>query len=346
MAFTKPMRLKPGDTVAVLSPSGAAPHRFPRVYERGLRTLQERFGLRVKEYPTARADAETLAKHPEMRAQDVNRAFVDEDVQGIIASIGGDDSLRILPHLDPAAIQAHPKVLMGYSDTTTLLAWCNRLGLVTFHGPSVMAGFSQLDALPPQFRDHIREVLFSPRPNLEYRAYGRYSDGYPDWRNPESLGSVNPPREDAGWRWLQGAVVARGPLYGGNIEVLEWLKGTRFWPDPGFWDGKIFFLETSEEVPSPLAVRRWLRNYGLQGILGRVAALLFGRARGYSDTQKRELDDVLVSVIADELGRTDLPIVSNVDFGHTDPQFVLPLGVEAEVDPARKTFRLVEPAVR
>ncbi len=345
MAFTKPPRLKRGDTVAVLSPSGAAPHRFPTVYERGLRTLEERFGLRVKEYPTARAGTETLAKHPEARAEDVNRAFADEDVQGIIASIGGDDSLRILPHIDRAAIRAHPKVLMGFSDTTTLLTWCNQLGLVTFHGPSVMAGFSQLDALPPQFRDHIREMLFDPPPTLEYRSYGRYSDGYPDWRNPENLGKVNPPRGDAGWHWLQGSGAARGPLYGGNIEVLEWLKGTRFWPDPGFWDGKILFLETSEEVPSPLAVRRWLRNYGLQGILGRIAAILFGRARGYSDAQKRELDEVLVSVVAEEIGRTDLPIVSNLDFGHTDPQFILPLGAKAEVDCGRRSLRLLESAV-
>ncbi len=346
MAFAKPPRLKPGDTVAVLSPSGAAPHRFPRVYERGLRTLEERLGLQVKEYPTARADAETLAKHPEARAQDVNRAFADDGVQGIVASIGGDDSLRILPHLDPAAIRAHPKVLMGYSDTTTLLTWCNQLGLVTFHGPSVMAGFSQLDALPPRFRDHICEVLFEPRSRLEYRPYGRYSDGYPDWRSKENVGRVKPFREDGGWHWLQGEGVVRGPLYGGNIEVLEWLKGTRFWPELEFWDGKVLFLETSEEVPSPLAVRRWLRNYALQGILDRIKALLFGRARGYSDEQKRELDEVLVSVIAGELGRPDLPIASNLDFGHTDPQLILPLGVEAEVDCAGKAFRLVEPAVR
>ena len=346
MNLVRPARLRRGDTVAVLSPSGAAAHRFPWVYERGLRNLEAAFGLRVKEYPTARADRETLAKNPRMRAEDVNRAFRDEEVKGILASIGGDDSLRILPYLDDAALEANPKVLMGYSDTTTLLAWGARHGLVTFHGPSVMAGFSQLDALPQAFTEHVRQILFQANPTLEYRPYGRYSDGYPDWGGRENLGQVRPPREDAGWHWLQGEAAARGRLFGGNIEVLEFLKGTRYWPEPGFWAGKILFLETSEEVPPPLAVQRWLRNYGLQGAFDGAAAVLFGRGRGYSDDQKRELDEILVSVVAEELGRPDLPIVSNLDFGHTDPQFILPLGVEAEVDPARKTFRLVEPAVR
>ena len=346
MVPVKPRRLSRGDTVAIVSPSGAAPNRFPWVYERGLRNLEHVFGLEVKEYPTARAERDTLARNPRMRAEDVNRAFRDDEVRGIIASIGGEDSMRILPYVDGAAIEANPKVLMGFSDTTTLLMFGNQRGLVTFHGPSVMAGFAQLETLPRALTEHIRHVLFDASPAPEYRPFSAYSDGYPDWNSPENAGEVRPPRKDAGWHWLQGEARARGRLFGGNIEVLEFLKGTPFWPDPEFWKGKVLFLETSEEVPPPLAVQRWLRNYGLQGVFDDVVALLFGRARGYSDEQKRELDALLVSVVAEEFGQPDLPIVSNLDFGHTDPQFILPLGVEAEVDPAQKAFRLLEPAVR
>ncbi len=307
--------------------------------------LEETFGLQIKEASLARADRATLARNPKGRAEDLVRAFVDDEVRGIITSIGGDDSVRTLPHLDLRTVQRHPKVLLGYSDATTLLTVCNQAGLVTFHGPSVMAGFSQLDALPASFRDHVRRILFEPDPTYEYRSFGRYSEGYPDWAVRDNVGRVLPPREDAGSHWLQGDHTARGRLFGGNIEVLEFLKGTRYWPEPNFWDGKILFLETSEEVPPPLAVTRWLRNYGLQGVFDRVAAILFGRARGYSDEQKRELDTSLVTVVADEFGRGDLPIISNLDFGHTDPQVLLPLGVEAEVDCASRVFRLVEPAV-
>jgi len=126
---------------------------------------------------------------------------------------------------------------------------------------------------------------------------------------------------------------------------LEFVKGTPYWPRPDFWEGKILFLETSEEKPSITNVQRWLRNYGLHGIFGKIGGLLFGRARDYSEPEKMQLDNVIVSVVAKEFNRPDLPIVSNMDFGHTDPQFILPLGVLAQVDCQDKKFRLLESAV-
>ena len=148
MEFVKPNRLKAGDTVASLSPSWGGPAIFPRIYELGVRNLKANFHLQIKEYPTTRGDPELLHGNPEMRAKDVNSAFSDREVAGIISSIGGDDSIRILSYLSKEAIKSNPKVLMGYSDTTTLLSYCNQLGLVTFHGPSIMAGFSQMENLP------------------------------------------------------------------------------------------------------------------------------------------------------------------------------------------------------
>jgi muramoyltetrapeptide carboxypeptidase LdcA involved in peptidoglycan recycling len=76
-----------------------------------------------------------------------------------------------------------------------------------------------------------------------------------------------------------------------------------------------------------------------------VSAVLFGRARGYSEAEKAELDAVVVRIVAGEFGATGLPIVTNLDFGHTDPQWILPLGIRAEVDAERRTLRLLEAAV-
>lgn len=149
MTFLLPAKLKKGDTIAVLSPSWGGPGLFPHIHDQGLRVLREEFGLEIKEYPTSRAEADYLYRHPAIRAADVNAAFADPQIKAIIATIGGDDSVRILPYLEPTIIRDNPKILMGYSDITTLLTYCNQLGLVTFNGPSVMAGFSQLRALPP-----------------------------------------------------------------------------------------------------------------------------------------------------------------------------------------------------
>jgi muramoyltetrapeptide carboxypeptidase LdcA involved in peptidoglycan recycling len=340
MNYVKPRKLESGDTVAILSPSWGGPSVFPDVYDNGLHVL-ESWGLRIKEYPTTRADAGFLQANPKIRAQDINDAFADPGVKAIIASIGGDDAVKILPYLDKEVLRDNPKILMGYSDTSALLIFCNQLGLVTFNGPTIMAGFSQMVALPKEFELHVKDMLFSSQSCYEYKPYRVYADGYPDWSDETSLGQVNALRSDTGWRWLQGTGAVRGKLLGGCVEVLEMVKATEFWPPVECWDGKILFLETSEEVPSLEEIKAILMNYGERGILNRVKGLLFGRARDFSDEQKIQLEELLVSVV-EQFKNMNLPILANVDFGHTDPQFVLPLGIEAEIDCEKRTFKLVE----
>lgn len=340
----KPSRLVIGDTVAIVSPSWGGPSIFPYIYDKGLEALRE-LGLQIKEYPSARADNDFLFRNPRARAKDINNAFADVQVKAIFASIGGDDSIRILPFLDPVIIKENPKILMGYSDTTTLLTYINQMDLVTFNGPSVMAGFSQAGALPKSFVEHVKAMLFSPQENYEYESFGVYCDGYLDWSNLGNVGETKELKPDVGWHFLQGSGVVTGELYGGSIEVLEILNGTEFWANRNFWSEKVLFLETSEDKPPVQRVRRMLRNYGMQGIFDQVSAVLFGRPRDYSDEEKRDFDRMVLEVIKGEFGIERIPIVSNMDFGHTDPQFVLPLGVKAEVDCERRTFRLLESPV-
>lgn len=342
--WRRPRRLASGDVVAVLSPSWGGPGVFPAVFERGLAVLR-RWGLVVREYPTTRADPGELARDARGRARDLDAAFADPEVRAIIASIGGDDSVRLLPLLDPGRWASEPKLLMGYSDTTTLLIDGFAHGAVTFHGPSVMAGLAQMDAVPG-FEDHVRQMLFEPRASHEYIPYGRFAHGYPDWADPTRVGQTHPLLPDPGCRVLQGTGRAQGELVGGCIEVLEFLRGTPFWPAPALWAGKILFLETSEERPPVQAVRRMLRGYGVSGALAGAAALLFGRPRDYSDDERLALDRMLIEVVAGEFERPDLPVVSGLDFGHTDPQWVLPLGVRAELDVEAGRLRLVEPWLR
>jgi muramoyltetrapeptide carboxypeptidase LdcA involved in peptidoglycan recycling len=148
-----------------------------------------------------------------------------------------------------------------------------------------------------------------------------------------------------GWRWIQGEGVRRGTLFGGCIEVLEFLKATQWWPETDFWNDRILFLETSEEKPEVKNVEYMLRNYGSMGALERLAGLIIGRARAYTSTEKESLYAMLPRVVGFEFGRTDLPILANVDFGHTDPQFIIPLGIRAELDCDARRFGLLEPAV-
>lgn len=341
MNYKKPTKLNKGDTVAIVSPSWGGPSVFPHIYENGLKVLQE-WGLKIKEFPTARMDAAFTRSNPQVRAKDINDAFADPEVKAVFASIGGDDSVRILPFLDKKVIAENPKILMGYSDTSTLHVFANLQGLVTFYGPSIMAGFSQMESLPESFKSHVREILFEPKESYEYKPYGKYCDGYPDWSNKENLGKTNPMKSDNGWHWLQGKEKAQGELFGGCIEVLEMMKATAFWPSQDFWKGKILFLETSEEKPSIHYIDHVLRNYGMLGVFDKISGFIFSRARDYSDEEKKELEEKIVSIVVKEFGKPDLPIVANFDVGHTDPQLVLPLGVKAEIDCENKKVKLVE----
>lgn len=342
MTPLRPRRLSPGDTVAVVSPSWGGPAAFPHVFDHGLAVLRD-WGLDVRELASTRASPARLAADARLRADDLNEAFADSSIRAVIASIGGDDSIRVLPYLDLSAIAADPKIVMGYSDTTTILVAARAAGIVALHGPAVMAGMSQLRALPGAAEAHLRHMLFEPDATHDYVPYGTYVDGYLDWRDPALVGAVNPLQTDDGWHVVQGSGQVTGELFGGCLEVLDWLRGTPVWPAGDEWDGRLLFTEPSEEIPTPTQVERILRSFGAAGVFDRVAGILVGRARDQSPDQKLALESTFRSVVGREFGRPDLPIVANLDFGHTDPQWVLPIGVRAELDVDRRTLRLVEP---
>lgn len=337
----KPQKLRAGDTIAVLSPSKGLPSIFPHIFDNGLKILKEKFGLKIKEFPTARMDAEKLYMNPQIRAQDINNAFADKEVKAIITSIGGDDSIRILKYLDKKIIKENPKIFMGYSDTTTLNTFINQLGIVTFNGPSIMAGFSQMSNFP-ECEKHVKEILFENSENYVYKPYKEWTMKYPDWRNKENTGKVDTTRKSECWHWIQGNSKIQGELYGGCIDVLEMIKGTEYWPKLDFWKGKILFIETSEDKPSPDFVKYTIRNYGIQGILDKIRAVIVGRARDYSEEETKQLEDNIIKVVSKEFNHPEMPIITNMDFGHTDPQIILPLGIIAEIDCKKKTFKLLE----
>lgn len=114
----KPPKLQPGDKVATISLSWGGPGAFPHRYLAGKMQLQAEFGLDVVEMPHTLCDPDWVRRHPQARADDLMAAFSDPAIKGIISTIGGDDSIRILPYLNLDLIRANPKILLGYSDTT------------------------------------------------------------------------------------------------------------------------------------------------------------------------------------------------------------------------------------
>ena len=145
---------------------------------------------------------------------------------------------------------------------------------------------------------------------------------------------------------MQGSGIHQGHLVGGCIEVLNWLRGTAVWPTPEQWRGAVLFIETSEEAPSPTDVKRGLRAFAAAGVLKELSGILFGRPGGQVPVEQfSAYDEAVTQVVVNEEKLTDVPIVTRMDFGHTDPMTVLPLGVECEIDCDAERVSIHENAV-
>jgi muramoyltetrapeptide carboxypeptidase LdcA involved in peptidoglycan recycling len=335
-----PPKPRPGDRVAVLSPSAGLPQLFPEVHELGLRRLREELGLVPVEYPTTRVFGAPAAD----RAADLHAAFADPTITAVLATVGGDDQITLRRHLDEDLLRANPKPFFGYSDNTNLLNHLWQLGIVGYHGGSVLVHLGRGGRMHPSHLASLRAALFEPG-WFELRPPPDWGDEPLDWRAPELLAGEPPMWPHEGWEWHNADRVVVGRTWGGNLEIVSWLaQSGRVGPDERY-DGCVLMLETSEEMPPAVEVHRMLRNLGERGLLARFPALLMGRAKAWENLrpttpeQKRsyagEQRDAVRRALADY--HPGALVVFDVDFGHTDPQLIIPYGGEVRVDgPARE----------
>lgn len=330
----KPGKLHPGDKVAAITLSWGGAGLLPHRYQAGKQQLEQGFGVVVEETRHALRDPDWIWRNPQARADDLMEAFADPSIKAIFSIIGGDDSVRILPYLDLQVITANPKIFMGFSDTTVTHFACWKAGLSSFYGPSFLAGFAENTGMFPYMVDSLRRMLFFAEPVGEILPnHDGWTVEFLDWENPQNQQQKRKLNPTTGWRWLQGAGTHRGRLIGGCLEVLDWLRGTDVFPPLRDFHGAVLFIETSEEAPSPTQVTYMLRSLAAMDVLKQLHGVLFGRPGGQiSPDRFIEYDQVLLKVLVQEEGLTDIAIVTNVDFGHTDPMMVLPYGVMAEID--------------
>ncbi|GHD27879.1 S66 family peptidase [Streptomyces galbus] len=337
-----PPKPAPGDRIAVISPSAGLPGLFPRPYELGLERLRTVYGLEPVEYPATR----TMGATPRERAEDIHAAFADPDVTAVMASIGGDDQITVLPYLDRELIRSRPKPFFGMSDNTNLLAYLYATGIVGFHGATVMAALGRPGALHPQTEESLRAALFTPGV-FELRPADRWRDVDGDWADPATFAAEPETRPGTGWGWVNADRVVEGRSWGGCLEILAMLlmADREVSHDLSVYDGGVLLLETSEEMPSDTEVFRTLRNMGERGLLQRFPALLVGRPKTWSFQRPLGPDEGARYAAAQREAvlralrayAPDTMVVFDVDFGHTDPQLVLPYGGTIRVDgPSRR----------
>lgn len=327
--------LTPGDKVAVLSPAWAAPAYFPHVHEHALERIRTLLGVEPVEFPTTRQMGAT----PQQRANDINAAFADPTIRAIMTPVGGDDQITVTRYLDPALPAADPKPFFGYSDNTNILNWLWTNGVAGYHGGATMVhlGAAQVDDL------HIatlKAALFGGGDYILDMPTHSEDHGL-DWADPTVL-TVPAEREPAApVEFIGPNRAVRGTTWGGCLEVLDQLAWADRLPTPSDLEGAILLWETSEILPPPDYIGRWVRAMGERGYLDTAAGVAFAQPvvtnrERHSDTPTRNaLREAHIDYVLSNIARyrSDLLVCVNLPFGHTRPQAVLPYGGQITLDP-------------
>ncbi len=311
----KPPRLRAGDTVGLINPAGATFHPEDVVIAR---ETMAALGLKMKAGAHLLDRYGYLAGTDKDRAADINSMFADGEVKAILTLRGGWGCNRLLDLVDYPLVAKNPKILMGYSDITSLLLALNaQTGLVTFHGP---VGVSSWNTYSTQF---VQKLLF----NAEVFSM----------ENPREPGDYLTQRKDRVLTISGGK--AKGKLLGGNLSVLTAMVGSDYLPD---FDGNILFLEeVGEEI---YRVDRMLTQLKLAGILGRLSGFVFGRC---SDCEpgKTYGSLTLEEVLDDHIKPLGIPAWYGSMIGHIEDKFTIPWVLKLKLMPTSGRISLLEPAV-
>jgi muramoyltetrapeptide carboxypeptidase LdcA involved in peptidoglycan recycling len=246
------------------------------------------------------------------RVEDLHDAFGDPSVQLILSVIGGYNSNQLLSHLDYTLVKQNPKRLCGFSDITALgSALLAKAGLVTYSGPHFMS-FSQ--ALGFEYTlDYFKKCHFYTQPYAVEPAI-QFADGM----QAAAAGEFQTP--DA---WLvinEGE--ATGTVVGGNLCTLQALCGTPFMPSPD--GGVLLFLEDDYET-YPASFDRDLQSLLHQPLAQQIQGVAIGRFQSQSGMTR----ELLTAVVRSKPELIGIPVVANLDFGHTVPVFTFPIGGSA-----------------
>lgn len=332
-------KLSKGDKVAILSPSFAAPGMFPSVYKLGLERIQNVFGLVPVEYPTTAK----LGASAEERSVDLVKAFEDPEIKAVIASIGGDDQITYVKNLPPEPFVNNPKPFFGYSDNSHLCNFLFLNGISSYYGGSLFTQYAMQGEMDEYTIKYIKHALFETG-EFELVPSDTYKDQGLDWSDDSLLTCMRPSWPNEGFIW-DGTKDAEGVLWGGCVESIdEILRHGVAIPTLAQFGEIILMLETSEELPSADYVYRVFRALGERGILGSVRGVLMGRAKAWEfdkpntleqkDLYRQAQREMVLKAV--RTYNQDIPIIQNMNFGHTDPQIPMPYGNKLRIDTGNK----------
>ncbi|MBD2294358.1 LD-carboxypeptidase [Anabaena sphaerica FACHB-251] len=302
----KPPRLKIGDTIGLVSPAGIIE---PKDIEDAKQTFTN-LGLKVITGAHILDRDGYLAGTDINRAQDIHTMFTDKSVKVIMAMRGGWGCNRILPLLNYPLIRSHPKIIIGYSDITSLLLAINaRSQLITFHGAVATSTWNQFTV------DYFKRILF----------------------NGEKLTMENNSTKEGKIEIITPGK-ARGKLIGGNLSVVAAMVGSPYLPS---WYNSILFVEDIGE--DPYRIDRMLTQLKNAGILNQIAGFIFGQCTNCQASDEQSF--TLMQILKQHIKPLDIPAWYGSMIGHIKDKFTVPVGLEVEIDADNGTIKMLAAAV-
>jgi len=300
-----PSPLQQGDTIGLFCPAG--PVRNMELVKKGIDCLQD-FGFRIKTLESLREqiDANTYLSAPDtVRAERLRMLWMDDEVKALMAVRGGYGCLRLLERIDFTLFRDNPKLLIGFSDLTTLLAAnCSKAGLVGLHGPVV----STLSRINNQSRERLFSILT-----------GSYL-----------------PCPVAGKVEILRRGMGHGPLVIGNLTTLVHLVGTPY--EPVFENALLIIEDTGESM---YRVDRMLTQLACGGRLTNLAGLILGSFAMGSDFQNSDrMHQQLFERVTELTMDYAYPVWGSFPVGHGERNFAIPYGMTATMDGEQGLLRL------
>lgn len=252
----------------------------------------------------------------EKRAADIMQAFTDKSVKAIFTVIGGFNSNQILAYLDYDAIRQNPKIICGFSDITALLDAINaKTGLEVYYGPHYSSIGMKKGC--EYTLDYLQKMLFSDD-EVEIKPSAEWSDDlwFLDQEKREFI------KNEGFWNIHNGS--AEGTIVGGNLGTFNLLLGTEYRPE--FPQNTILMIEEAGETPDVVFDRN-LQALCHQPDFKNVKGLVIGRFQKSSKISR----EILEFIINNKEELKNIPVLANVDYGHTTPIITIPLGGHAKM---------------
>jgi len=343
MKFSSLPKLQPGDSVGIVSPSAVLAPVFPDVYEFGLTRLREQWKLNPIELPHCKNPGATK----EDKMSDLIEAFSNPEIKAVITTLGGDHQVEYVHKLPAEPFRSNPKPFFGYSDNSHFSNFLFLQGVPSYYGGCIFTEYAMQGSMDDFTCKYLDAALFSGG-ERQLEASPEFNDEDLPWKVKENLVKRRRYQANEGWYW-DGTTDAQGVTWGGCVECIdEMLRNGREIPTLEHFEQIVLFMETSEELPSDSYVGRLFRALGERGILSRVQGVLMGRPKAWSferqtadnekDTYKSEQRDVVLQTVRKY--NNTIPVVQNVDFGHTAPMICMPYGSPIAVSSAQRTIRV------